>query len=699
MNAARNIILHEPNPKDPGFPAREPCGESLPETKRILLPPETPILDSLETPGVLGSLPLKQLDALAEEIRAVLLRLSEQRSVHFASNLGVVELAIALHSTLDFSRDRLLWDIGHQCYPHKLLTGRSARFETIRTLGGLMGYPNPAESDYDLFMTGHAGCSVGAALGLACGDALRRPDENRHSVAVIGDGALADGAVFEALNHAGGLKKNITVILNDNKMSICGRVGGLGRYLDRLRMAPAYIGLKNKVHRLIDTVPSLGNPAGRILTGTRDAIKAGLLGGMLFEEFGFRYIGPIDGHDIGLLRKYIRLVREYKEPVLLHILTEKGRGFRPAELDPTSYHAPSPEIVEPFGDGTEPNHAVKTAKAERKIAERLSSVSKMLPCDDNLDMVGKHSYTHWARNAIYRLMKDDERFCVITAAMTQGNMLEPLREEYPKRFFDVGICEEHAVVFAAGLAKAGMRPIVDIYSTFLQRAYDFLFQEISLQNLPVLFMIDRAGLVGADGPTHHGVFDIAYLRPFPNFTILAPGDSHDLEPMVRFAAGLNGPAAIRYPKTTASRIARAHLPIELGRAETLRTGRDGVIAACGEPLQTALETAEYFASLPEKERLDIGVVNARFVKPLDAETILAPLREGKFLITAEEGMLAGGFGSAVLEAACDERVDTRRLVRIGLKDQYVEHGTRSELLAETALDRAGYIAAVEKARR
>lgn len=699
MNAARNIILNEPNPVKPGTPARPPRGETPSELDQKLPSPETPLLDSLETPGVLRSLPLKQLHALAEEIRAVLLRLSEQRSVHFASNLGVVELAIALHSTLDFSQDRLLWDIGHQCYPHKLLTGRFPQFETIRTLGGLMGYPNPSESDYDLFMTGHAGCSVGAALGLACGDALRRPDENRHSVAVIGDGALADGAVFEALNHAGGLKKNITVILNDNKMSICGRVGGLARYLDRLRMAPAYIGLKNKVHRLIDAVPSLGNPAGRILTGTRDAIKAGLLGGMLFEEFGFRYIGPINGHDIGLLRKYIRMVREYKEPVLLHVLTEKGRGFRPAELDPTSYHAPSPEIVEPFGDGTEPDHADRTANAERKIAERLSSVSKMLPCDDNIDMVGKHSYTHWARNAIYRLMKDDERFCVITAAMTQGNMLEPLREEFPNRFFDVGICEEHAVVFAAGLAKSGMRPIVDIYSTFLQRAYDFLFQEISLQNLPVLFMIDRAGLVGADGPTHHGVFDIAYLRPFPNFTILAPGDSHDLEPMVRFAAGLNGPAAIRYPKTTASRIARAHSPIALGRAETLRTGRDGVIAVCGEPLQTALETAEYFASLPEKKRLDIGVVNARFVKPLDTATILVPLREGKFLVTAEEGMLAGGFGSAVLEAACDERVETRRLVRIGLKDQYVEHGTRSELLAETALDRAGFIAAVEKARR
>ena len=689
MNAARNLILGEPSPSDDG-PTSGTFGVGGKSASFA-----TPLLSRIDSPAVLRSFSLKELLALAEEIRSVLLLLSERRSVHFASNLGVVELAIALHATLDFSQDRLLWDTGHQCYPHKLLTGRFAQIDSIRTLGGLMGYPNPAESDYDLFMTGHAGCSIGSALGLACGDERLRPEEDRHSVAVIGDGALADGLVFEALNHAGGLKKNITVILNDNKMSICGRVGGLGRYLDRLRMAPAYLGLKNRVHRIIDAVPSVGNPTGRMLTGLRDAVKAGLLGGMLFEEFGFRYIGPIDGHDIALLKKYIRMVREYREPVLLHVLTEKGRGFRPAEINPTAYHAPSPEIVEPYEHG-EPTHTEITPDEERKIAERLSRVSKMLPCDDNLDMVGKHSYTHWARNAIYRLMKEDRRFCVITAAMTQGNMLEPLREEFPDRFFDVGICEEHAVVFAAGLAKSGMRPIVDIYSTFLQRAYDHLFQEVSLQNLPILFMIDRAGLVGADGPTHHGVFDLTYLRPFPNFTILSPGDSHDLEPMVRFAATLDGPAALRYPKTTATRIDRPFAPVELGRAETIRDGRDGLIAACGSTLKTALETAEYFAALPEDQRLDMGVVNARFVKPLDAETILAPLREGKFLLTAEEGMLAGGFGSAVLEAACDRRLDTRRLFRIGLPDRYIEHGTRAEQLAAAGLDLSGFISTIAR---
>lgn len=379
MTAARNFIFGDSSPNDcpkrPSASAEKTSGRRSDDD----VPLATPLLSTVDSPTVLHDWPLERLEELAAEIRAVLCRLSEQRSVHFASNLGVVELAIALHSTLDFSKDRLLWDTGHQCYPHKLLTGRYERFASIRTLGGLMGYPNPDESDYDLFMTGHAGCSVGAALGLACGDDCLRPNENRHTIAVIGDGAFVSGAVFEALNHAGGLRKNITVILNDNKMSICGRVGGLARYLDRLRMARAYRGLKSGVHRFVDALPNVGAPAERFISHIKDAVKAGLLGGMLFEEFGFRYIGPINGHDIATLKRYIRMVRDYREPVLLHVLTEKGHGFRAAELDPTGFHAPSPETVHSFHE----NGGAVGESEEKQIARRLETVSHLLACDDN----------------------------------------------------------------------------------------------------------------------------------------------------------------------------------------------------------------------------------------------------------------------------------------------------------------------------
>lgn len=691
MTAARNIILGDLDPDKNRGVERSPKNAQIAADSLDALVHAPLLLAAIDSPLALRRFTLEELDALAEEIRYVLCRLSESRSVHFASNLGVVELAIALHSTFDFSKDRLIWDTGHQCYPHKLLTGRFARFETIRTLGGLMGYPNPAESRYDLFMTGHAGCSVGSALGLTVADELLRPGDNRHAVAVIGDGALASGVVFEALNHAGGMKKNVTVILNDNKMSICGRVGGLGRYLDRLRMAKAYLGLKSSVHRLIEALPSLGSPAGKAMSQMKDALKAGLLGGMLFEEFGFRYIGPIDGHDIGLLKRYLAMVREYQEPTLLHVLTEKGHGFRAAELDPTTFHAPNPAAVHSFNG----DEKVSDAISEQQTAEHLAKVSHLLPCDSDEEMAGEHSYTHWVRNAVYRLMKEDERFCVISAAMTQGNMLEPVRESFPKRFFDVGICESHAVVFAAGLARAGMRPIVDIYSTFLQRAYDHLFQEVSLQNLPVIFLIDRAGLVGADGPTHHGVFDLAYLRPLPNFQILAPGDATDLEPMLRFAALSERPTAIRYPKTVAPKFARPTDPILSGRAETLREGTNGVIAVAGSLLTEAIQASDYFAQKSTPKRLSVGVVNARFVKPLDTETLLRPLLEGKFLITAEDGVLAGGFGSAVLEAACDEGLDTRRIRRLGIGDGFIEPGKREELLRQVGLDTPGFIATIE----
>ena len=646
-----------------------------------------PILPTLQSPRELEQLSVDELSLLAAEIRDELCRLYDHRSVHFASNLGVVELSIALHSVFDFSHDRLIWDTGHQVYPHKLLTGRFPQFSTLRTKGGLMGFPNPNESEYDLMMTGHAGSSVGAALGLCCGDDLvfaqegqegqlveplgKQRSNNRHSVAVIGDGAFSSGGVFEAMNHAGGMRKNITVILNDNKMSICPRVGGLAGHLDNLRLHPRYSRFKQKLHGFIDRLPLIGASMDSLLRRFKETVRAGLIGGKLFDALGFRYIGPIDGHDIARLQRFLRMVRELEEPVLLHVFTEKGRGFKPAEDNPTEYHAPRP----------------------RREAEATPTPIPSEP----------KTFTEHARNAIDELMQNNPKVCVITAAMCQGNMLEPVREKYPDRFFDVGICESHAVVFAAGLAKSGMIPIVNIYSTFLQRAYDQIFQEASLQNFPIIFAMDRAGIVGPDGPTHHGVFDLAYLRPFPNLTVMTPADAWELQHMFRFAAQWKGPSAIRYPRTNAAesvatRWGGQHEHIEFGKAEIVRQGTQGTaahgavahgtIAACGTFLEAALEAADI---LSKENGIHLGIINVRFVKPLDTATLLEPLRNGQFLVTIEEGMLSGGFGSAVLEAANTERLDTRNIHRLGIPDRYVEHGERAELLDDLGLNTGSLI--------
>jgi len=612
------------------------------------------LLATITSPQDLQGLSPKQLRQLAEEMREALCRLAGTRTAHFASNLGVIELTLALHTAFDFRRDRLIWDTGHQIYPHKMVTGRYDEFPTIRAKGGLMGYPNPAESDYDLFLTGHAGCSVSSALGLKCGDDLLRPEEGRHVVAVIGDGAFLSGVVFEAMNNAGGLKKRLIVVLNDNKMSICPRVGGLADSLDRVRMNPLYTGLKAEVQKVLNKVPVLGDPVERFIYQMKDAIKAGLLGGMFFEDLGFRYIGPVDGHNIAQLQKYLAMVRDFQGPVLVHVVTTKGHGFQPAEEDPTYFHAPAPFARE---NGT-------------VIALKLSRA---------------RSYTEVVRDAVLERMRGDQRAVAITAAMCQGNMLEPVRDELPERFFDVGICESHAVAFAAGLAKGGLRPVVAVYSTFMQRSYDQIFQEVALQNLPVMLVLDRAGLVGPDGPTHHGVFDLTYLRPFPNLVVMAPGDESDAAAMVRFAFDYDGPTAIRYPKAAAETVCREPAPIELGRAEVLRWGSDGMIVACGTLLTECLKAADQLTG----EGLKVGVVNARFVKPLDHQTLLRAVRECPWVVTVEEGALLGGFGSAVLEAASDAGLDSSRVRRLGIPDRFIEHGGREELLAELGLSAAG----------
>ena len=618
------------------------------------------LLSRIESPADLHALTDEQLQQLAQEMRDELVRVLSLRPAHFASNLGVVELCLALHLTFDFKRDRLIWDTGHQIYPHKLITGRYKQFNSIRTRGGLMGYPNPHESEYDLFMTGHAGCSVSTVLGLKSGDDLLG-ESDRHSVAVVGDGALVSGIVFEALNNAGYLGKNVLVILNDNKMSICPRVGALASYLDRCRMSNAYTGSKRVISELLSSIPLVGNAAHHALEHFRDNIKAVLKNGMLFEEIGFRYYGPVNGHDLPSLRRTLQDVKNIRGPVLLHVFTEKGHGVPQASADPVTYHTP------PVFDQIAPNgHIVALRKG------------------------GSKAYTDAMSFAIARAMEDDQRVTVMTAGMCQGNKLEKVREEFPTRFFDVGICESHAVAFAAGQAKAGVRPIVDIYSTFLQRSFDQIFQEVALQNLPVTFTLDRAGLTGPDGPTHHGCFDITYMRLFPNMVVMAPGDELDVAAMLSWALKHDGPASIRYPKASLEQVEREPAAVELGKAEVWEWGEDVMIVAFGSLFPACVKAAKKL----REEGMSVGVINARFAKPLDRDTILRAVEDAQVVLTVEEGTLEGGFGSAVLEAANSAGIDSQNVLRLGIPDRFIEHGERAELLADLGLDANGICRAV-----
>ncbi len=621
------------------------------------------LLSRIESPADLHDLSEAELGQLSQEIRNELVRVLSIRPAHFASNLGVVELCLALHLTYDFSRDRLIWDTGHQIYPHKLITGRFEQFDTIRTKGGLMGYPNPHESPYDLFMTGHAGSSISTVSGLKSADDLLGGPE-RHAVAVVGDGAFVSGVVFEALNNIAGLNQNVLVILNDNKMSICPRTGGLANYFDQCRMTSFYRGSKKSINYLLSKIPVLGEMAHSALEQIRDGLKACFKDGMLFEEMGFRYFGPIDGHDLPTLRKTLHDLKEQKGPILLHVFTEKGHGVPQASADPVGYH--TPPIFTKIGP-------------ERNGIE--------------LKRGGAKAYTDVMSAAIQQVLKENPKTTILTAAMCQGNKLEAIRDAYPDRFFDVGICESHAVAFAAGQAKAGMRPIVDIYSTFLQRSFDQIFQEVALQNLPVVFTLDRAGLTGPDGPTHHGVFDIPYMRLFPNMTVMAPGDEYDVAPMLDFALAQDGPTSIRYPKANLEKIERDFAPIEQGRAEVIDWGEDGAFVVFG----TLLPAAMHAAKILRDEGLNVGVINARFAKPLDKETILRAVEQLPFVITVEEGTLEGGFGSAVLEAANAAGLDTRCITRLGIPDRFIEHADRSELMADLGLDIQGLCQAARDA--
>ncbi|HVK11666.1 MAG TPA: 1-deoxy-D-xylulose-5-phosphate synthase [Gemmataceae bacterium] len=621
------------------------------------------LLPTIHSPADLRPLSDAQLGQLAQEIRDELVATLARRPAHFASNLGVVELTLALHQVFDFSRDRLIWDTGHQIYPQKLITGRYKEFHSIRTKGGLMGYPNPHESEYDLFMTGHAGSSVSTISGLKAADDLQG-ESDRHSVAVIGDGAFVSGIVFEAMNNIAGMNQDVLIVLNDNKMSICPRTGGMAQYLDQCRMTSLYQGSKRSLNYLLSKIPVLGDMAHSALEQLRDGLKATLKEGMLFEEMGFRYFGPVDGHDLPSLTRILRDLKGQKGPLLLHVFTEKGHGVPQASEDPVTFHTP-PVFTKVGPERTN----IETKKG------------------------GSKAYTDAVSAAIADALTADPKVAVLTAAMCQGNKLEPVREKFPDRFFDVGICESHAVAFAAGMAKSGMKPIVDIYSTFLQRSFDQIFQEVALQNLPVVFTLDRAGLTGPDGPTHHGCFDISYMRLFPNMVVMAPGDEADVRPMLDFALAQMHPTSLRYPKATLETVKREFTPVELGRAEVIEDGDDGAFVVFGTLMPAALQAAHKLRD----EGLNVAVVNARFVKPLDRETIVPLVERMPFVITAEEGTLEGGYGSAVLEACNAEGVDTRNVIRLGIPDRFIEHAERAELMADLGLDVEGLCRAARRA--
>lgn len=603
------------------------------------------LLDNITDPKDLRNLSLVELPKLAGEIREEMLKTVSKTGGHLAPSLGATELAIAIHYVFNTPKDMILWDVGHQAYAHKILTGRRKKFSTLRQLGGLSGFPNKDENpDYDIFTTGHSSTSISTALGLAYARDFKKEDNK--VIVVIGDASLAGGMAFEGLNHAGHSKKDIIVILNDNELSISKSVGALSRYLNRIITNPAYNKIRIDVEKVLKRIPRFGFRAYRAARRLEEGLKNLLVPGMLFEEMGFRYFGPIDGHNIAQLVGTFRNIVKLKEPILLHVITKKGRGYKFAEENPSDFHGTGPFEV---------------ATGE-KIKPR-----------------GGKTFTDAFGEKILELAEQDSRIICITAAMMDGTGLQAFADRFPERFFDVGISEEHAVGLSAGLARGGYKPVVAIYSTFLQRGYDQIIHDVCLQNLPVLFCIDRAGLVGEDGPTHHGVFDIAYLRHIPNLVLMAPKDPGELKGMLELAVKLNKPVAIRYPKgSLTGPVSLTASPVEVGKAEVLRRGKDIAIISIGSMAEMAMEVAQ----LLSKKKTEAAVINARFVKPLDKELLENICGEVKRVVTIEEGVLEGGFGSAVLEFLERENLCGVKVKRIGLPGIFIEHGKKRELFAK-----------------
>ena len=617
----------------------------------------TPLLDTIDLPQQLRLLERKQLPQLAQELRTFLIDSVSKTGGHLASNLGVVELTIALHYVFNTPDDRLVWDVGHQTYPHKILTGRRQKMQTLRKVQGIAGFPRRCESEYDTFGTGHSSTSISAALGMAV--AAQKAGLERRAVAIIGDGAMTAGMAFEALNNAGDMNANLLVILNDNDMSISNNVGALNNYLTKLLSSRFYNTVRSSGKKVLSVMPPMMEFAKR----AEEHVKGMVMPGTLFEEFGFNYIGPIDGHDLDTLVETLRNIKQLKGPQFLHIVTQKGKGFEPAEDNPNRFHG--------------------VGKFDPYNGDAIAGTS----------LAAKKTYTQVFSDWLVDMAALDQRLVAVTPAMCDGSGLNAFAETYPDRYFDVGIAEQHALTFAAGLACDGLKPVVAIYSTFLQRAYDQLIHDIALQKLPVLLAIDRAGLVGADGPTHAGSFDLSYLRCIPNTVVMAPSDENECRQMLYTGFMHNGLAAVRYPRGSGSGavIQPKMQAIEIGKAQLLRTmqqvaGKRVALLAFGSMLVPALQAGEI---------IDASVANMRFIKPLDTAMIAKLANSHDLLVTIEENALMGGAGAAVLEAMQALNIHMPVLC-LGLPDQFIEHGNHETMLAECGLDATGIIKAIEQ---
>jgi 1-deoxy-D-xylulose-5-phosphate synthase len=600
------------------------------------------ILERVNNPGDLKKLNLKEMDQLAHEIRELMIDVISKRGGHLAPSLGVVELTIALHSIFNSPVDKIIWDVGHQSYAHKILTGRKEKFDTIRTQGGISGFPKRGESPHDIFGTGHSSTSISAAMGIALARDLR--GEDFKVIAVIGDGALTGGMAFEAMNYVGDTDTDLLVILNDNEMSIDINVGGLPSYLAKLRADPKYFRFKEDIGQMLGRIPALGPVVVRSAERFKDGIKYMFVPGVLFEELGFTYLGPIDGHHILKLKEIFQQTKSIKGPVLLHVVTQKGKGYLPAEKEPHRYHGVAPFV--------------------QKTGKPLVSQSAA-------------GYSNIFGTTLVELASRNSSLVAVTAAMAAGTGLEEFSKQLPERFIDVGIAEQHAVTMAAGLAAEGFRPVVAIYSTFLQRAYDQVLHDVCLQNLPVLFAIDRAGIVGEDGETHNGIYDLAYLRHMPNIVLMAPGSGPELSLMLEKALTWNCPTALRYPRGVAEEQPFPLSPeLAIGKGVLLKEGDDLLILAVGSMVMPALQAHELLLA----KGIRSSVINARFVKPLDRELITAWAGRCKKVLTVEEHILAGGFGSAVLEMLQEQQLQGITVKCLGIKNTIVDQGSRGFLL-------------------
>jgi len=611
------------------------------------------ILETIDSPDDLKRLSASRLPEVAAELRRMIIETCARNGGHLAPSLGVVELTIALHRVFSTPADKIVWDVGHQAYAHKILTGRRERFGTLRTLNGISGFPKRGESPHDAFDVGHSSTSISAATGFA---AARDLDGRKNKVlAVIGDGSMTGGSAYEGINHAGHLDKDLIVVLNDNEMSIAENVGALSNFLSRTSSSEFVHRFKKDVESFLKRV-DVGKGVLHVARKIEDSFKGFFTPGMLFEAFGFNYVGPIDGHDLPMLIETLENVKKLNDAVLIHVLTKKGKGYKPAEANPSLFHG-----VGPFD--------IATGKVIKGKG-------------------GAASYTAVFGSALCKLAAEDERITAITAAMPDGTGLSGFAKEFPGRFFDVGIAEQHGVTFAAGLAAEGLRPVFAVYSTFLQRAYDQVFHDVCLQNLPVTFALDRGGVVGSDGPTHHGAFDLSYLRHLPNMTLMAPKDENELQHMLATAIALGQPAAVRYPRGNGYGVPldQKLQPLTVGKAEVLREGGDGTLLALGSMVVPALEAA---SMLEEQHGLRLTVVNARFVKPLDADLIRELAGKYGTLITIEENALQGGFGTAVLELLEERDLSGTRVLRLGYPDSYIPQGEQHELRAMLGLDPAG----------